>query len=223
MPPGTRLPDGRRKSTVDNMRLRFFMEVAVRISVAFRALVVTTLIPLGACSSDDSSEPIPADSTTVTSGAAAPTTTPVTILAEVDSVGLADLPDGVHYGLITAVDPEDHTLSFDKADLVEGGTPAMQPVDGISDPKGAAPDLSRMVNDDDTTFEVSYAPDMEVYAINWGQSLDSFEASTESFLDEFVHGDPKVDPLMTHPYLGARSSYWILIENGEITRIVEQA
>lgn len=204
-----------------NMRLRLMTEVAVNVRFAGTALMTAALIPLAACSSDGSDGTA---STTVTQAAVTTSmATPTTILAEVDSVGLAQLPDGVHYGLITEVDADAQTVSFDKADLVENGVAATGPLEGISDPKGAAPDLSRMTNEDDTKFDVPYAPDMEVYAVNWGQSLENFEASTQSFLDEFINGDPVQDPTMTHPYLGERSSYWILITDGKITRIVEQA
>ena len=124
----------------------------------------------------------------------------------------ADLPDGRHFGFVTALDPAQFRLVFDVAELLEGE----EAVAAAEEDGGAVTAEGRYVrNPDHRMNRVTLSEDIEVRLVA-EVCCELEEVPFEEWLAGFDASDERA-------FFGtAKSHYWITIEDGRVVAVDEQ-
>lgn len=121
----------------------------------------------------------------------------------------ADLPDGTHFGFVTALDPTQFRLVFDKAELLEG----QEAIDAAEEQGGTVTEGGLYVlNPDDRMNRVTLSEDIAVRLLKPCCALS--DATFESWLADFAPDDRTF-------YGTANSHYEITIDDGKVIAVDE--
>jgi hypothetical protein len=165
------------------------------------AILATATLVLAGCGGDDASSP-------ATSG----TTTGTTTQAQAA---------GEQFGYIRSVSTAGPaaTLAFDEAEFLTGDeAQRAAEEDGVVQPGEPIPNDYYIRNPDKTTQTLPIATDAKITARRCSLCRKGQPGDLEDFLASFM----KTGQTYADPYRGAKSQYWLTIEDGTVVAIDEQ-
>jgi hypothetical protein len=165
------------------------------------AILATATLVLAGCGGDDASSP-------ATSG----TTTGTTTQAQAA---------GEQFGYIRSVSTAGPaaTLAFDEAEFLTGDeAQRAAEEDGVVQPGEPVPNDYYIRNPDKTTQTLPIATDAKITARRCSLCRKGQPGDLEDFLASFM----KTGQTYADPYRGAKSQYWLTIEDGTVVAIDEQ-
>jgi hypothetical protein len=111
------------------------------------------------------------------------------------------------------------TLAFDEAEFLTGDeAQRAAEEDGAIQPGEPVPNDYYVRNPDKSTDTLRVAADAEITARRCSLCRDGQPGNVDDFLASFM----KSDQTYADPYRGARSQYWLTIEDGTVVAIDEQ-
>jgi hypothetical protein len=131
----------------------------------------------------------------------------------------ASLEDGRHFGYVRSVDTDARTIEFDLAYFLSGekADRAYQEATGDT---GPVPNDHFVVDDNPMLRTLALAPDVRLRLLDWNHCCEIF---FDGDLAPFAQGiREQADVTDGGMIYRGQSSWWITIENGEVTEIEEQ-
>jgi len=128
------------------------------------------------------------------------------------------LEDGRHFGYVRSVDTDARTIEFDLAYFLSGkeANDAYHAAGGT----GPVPNDHFVVNDNPMLRTLPLSPDLRLRLLDWNHCCETFFAGDLALFAQAIEAqDDVTDGDLI--YRG-QSSWWITIENGQVTQIEEQ-